>query len=149
MNLDHDLLEDMKRSMKSGDKIRVETIRGLRAQLKNAQISKGEELSEEDLIQVLSSAAKKRKESIEQFKAVGRSDRADVEQTELDIIYEYLPKQLDEKQIEELVNSIFAEVRPASIADMGKVMGIIMPKVKGQADGKLVQQIVRDKLTSS
>lgn len=148
MNLDHNLLEDMKRSMKSGDKLRVETIRGLRAQLKNARIAKGEELSEEDMIQVLSSAAKKRKESIEQFKAVGRSDRADTEQAELDIIYEYLPKQLDEKQIQQLVDSIVAEVKPSSLADMGKVMGVIMPKVKGQADGKLVQQIVRDKLSS-
>lgn len=148
MNLDHNLLEDMKRSMKSGDKLRVETIRGLRAQLKNARIAKGEELSEEDMIQVLSSAAKKRKESIEQFKAVGRSDRADTEQAELDIIYEYLPKQLDEKQIQQLVDSIVAEVKPSSVADMGKVMGVIMPKVKGQADGKLVQQIVRDKLSS-
>lgn len=148
MNLDHDLIEDMKRSMKTGDKIRVETVRGLRAQLKNAQISKGKELSDEDMIQVLSSAAKKRKESIEQFKAVGRDDRADVEQTELDIIYEYLPKQLDEKQIQQLVDSVVAEVKPTSMADMGKVMGIIMPKVKGQADGKVVQQIVRDKLSS-
>jgi uncharacterized protein YqeY len=148
MNLDHDLLEDMKRSMKSGDKLRVETVRGLRAQLKNARISKGEELSDEDMIQVLSSAAKKRKESIEQFKAVGRPDRADTEQTELDIIYEYLPKQLDENQIRQLLDSIVAEVKPSSMADMGRIMGIIMPKVKGQAEGKLVQQIVRDKLSS-
>jgi uncharacterized protein len=148
MNLDHDLLEDMKRSMKSGDKLRVETIRGLRAQLKNARISKGEELSDEDMIQVLSSAAKKRKESIEQFKAVGRADRADTEQTELDIIYEYLPKQLDENQIRQLLDSIVAELKPSSMADMGRIMGVIMPKVKGQADGKLVQQIVRDKLSS-
>jgi uncharacterized protein YqeY len=148
MNLDRDLLEDMKRSMKKGDKVRVETIRGLRAQLKNAQISKGEELSDEDMIQVLSSAAKKRKESIEQFKAGGREDRAAIEQTELDIIYEYLPEQLNEKQIGELVNAVVAEVKPTSMADMGKVMGIIMPKVKGQADGKLIQQIVRDKLSS-
>lgn len=149
MNLDHDLLEDMKRSMKKGDKVRVETVRGLRAQLKNAQISKGKQLSDEDMIQVLSSAAKKRKESIEQFKAVGRSDRADIEQRELDIIYEYLPKQLDEKQIGELVVAVVAEIKPTSMADMGKIMGVVMPKVKGQADGKLVQQIVRDKLSSS
>jgi len=148
MNLDHDLLEDMKRSMKKGDKIRVETVRGLRAQLKNAQISKGKELSDDDMVQVLSSAAKKRKESIEQFKAVGREDRAKIEQVELDIIYEYLPEQLDEKQIGQLADAVIAEVRPASMNDMGKVMSIIMPKVKGQADGKLVQQIVRDKLSS-
>lgn len=148
MFLDNQLLEDMKRSMKAGDKIRVETIRGLRAQLKNAQITKNGELSEEEVIQVLSNAAKKRKESIEQFNAVGRKDRADIEQQELDIIHEYLPKQMDEKEIGALVNSVFEEVKPESMKDMGKIMSSIMPKVKGRADGKLVQQIVRDKLSS-
>jgi uncharacterized protein YqeY len=148
MHLDNQLIEDMKRSMKAGDKIRVETIRGLRAQLKNAQITKNGELSEEEVIQVLSNAAKKRKESIEQFNAVGRKDRADIEQQELDIIHEYLPKQMDEKEISVLVDSVFEEVKPESMKDMGKIMGSIMPKVKGRADGKLVQQIVRDKLSS-
>ena len=148
MFLDNQLLEDMKRSMKAGDKIRVETIRGLRAQLKNAQITKNGELSEEEVIQVLSNAAKKRKESIEQFNAVGRKDRADIEQQELDIIHEYLPKQMDEKEIGALVNSVFEEVKPESMKDMRKIMSSIMPKVKGRADGKLVQQIVRDKLSS-
>lgn len=148
MHLDNQLIEDMKRSMKAGDKIRVETIRGLRAQLKNAQITKNGELSEEEVIQVLSNAAKKRKESIEQFNAVGRKDRADIEQQELDIIHEYLPKQMDEKEIGALVNSVFEEVKPESMKDMGKIMSSIMPKVKGRADGKLVQQIVRDKLSS-
>ncbi len=148
MNLDQRLLEDMKRSMKAKDKIRVETIRGLRAQLKNTQIMKGEELSEDEVIQVLTNAAKKRKESIEQFKKVGREDRAEIEQQELEIIYEYLPEQLDENQIKELVDSVFDEVNPESMKDMGKVMSVIMPKVKGRADGKLVQQIVRDKLSS-
>lgn len=148
MHLDHELLEDMKRSMKARDKIRVETIRGLRSQIKNAQIMKGEELSEEEAVQVLSNAAKKRKESIEQFNAVGRKDRADIEQKEFNIIHEYLPKQMDEKQIGKLVNEVFEEVKPSSMKDMGKVMSSIMPKVKGKADGKVVQQIVRDKLSS-
>lgn len=148
MSLDQKLLEDMKRSMKAKDKIRVETVRGLRAQLKNAQITKGEELSEEEVLQVLSNAAKKRKESIEQFTNVGRKDRADIEQQELDIIQEYLPKQMDQKEIDELINSVLMEVKPESMKDMGKVMSSIMPKVKGRADGKLIQQIVRDKLAS-
>lgn len=148
MSLEQELIEDMKRSMKARDKIRVETIRGLRAQLKNAQITKSGELSEEEVIQTLSNAAKKRKESIEQFNAVGREDRADIEQQELEIIQEYLPKQMDEKEIGELISSVFEEVKPESMKDMGKIMSSIMPKVKGRADGKLVQQIVRDKLSS-
>jgi uncharacterized protein YqeY len=148
MEIDDRLLEDMKRSMKAKDRIRVETVRGLRGQLKNAQITKGEELSEDDIIQVLTNAAKKRKESIEQFKEVGREDRAEIEQQELEIIYEYLPEQLDEKEIGKLVDSVISEVNPESMKDMGKVMGVIMPKVKGRADGKLVQKIVREKLSS-
>jgi len=148
MNLDQQLLEDMKRFMKAKDKIRVETIRSLRGQLKNASISKGSELSEDEAIQEISKAAKKRKESIEQFKAVGREDRADIEQQELDIIYEYLPDQMEEKQIEELVDKVIGEINPASEKDIGKIMGAIMPKVKGRADGKLIQQIVQNKLSS-
>lgn len=138
----------MKRSMKAKDKTRVETIRSLRGQLKNASISKGAELSDEEVIREISKAAKKRKESIEQFKAVGREDRAEIEQQELDIIYEYLPDQMDEKQIEELVDKVVGEVNPISEKDIGKVMSVIMPQVKGRADGKLVQQIVRNKLSS-
>lgn len=148
MNLDQQLLEDMKRSMKAKDKIRVETIRSLRGQLKNAIISKGSDLSEDEVIQEISKAAKKRKESVEQFKAVGREDRASIEQQELDIIYEYLPDQMDEGQIEELVDQVIGEVNPTSEKDIGKIMSAIMPRVKGRADGKLVQQIARNKLSS-
>lgn len=148
MSLDQQLFEDMKCSMKAKDKIRVETIRSLRGQLKNASISKGSDLSEDEVIQEISRAAKKRKESIEQFKAVGREDRASIEQQELDIIHEYLPDQMDEYQIAELVGNVFEEINPTSEKDIGKIMSAIMPKVKGRADGKLVQQIVRNKLSS-
>ena len=91
MGLEKQLLEDMNKALKAGDKIRLETIRGLRSQLKNAEIAKGDKLSEEEVVQVLSGAAKKRRESIEQFRAVGRSDRADTEQQELEI---YLAKSI-------------------------------------------------------
>ncbi len=147
--LEKQLLEDMKAAMKSGDKLRLETIRGLRAQLKNAEIDKGAPLTDDDVIQVLMRAAKKRKESIEQFKAVGREDRAAEEAQELKIIEGYLPKQMDEAEIAALVDKVIAEVGAASPRDMGKVMGKVMPQVKGRADGKLVQQIVRQKLASN
>ncbi len=146
--LEKQLLEDMKAAMKSGDKLRLETIRGLRAQLKNAEIEKGAPLTDEDVIQVLMRAAKKRKESIEQFKAVGREDRAQEEAEELKIIESYLPRQMDEAEIAALVEKVIAEVGATSPKDMGKVMGKIMPQVKGRADGKMVQQIVRQKLAS-
>jgi len=148
MSIQPKLLEDMKMAMKSGDKIRLETIRGLRSQLKNTEIDKGEALSLEDEIQVLMSAAKKRKESIEQFKAGQRFDRAEEEERELHIIQEYLPQQMSEEEIVLLVNTVLTEVSATSPADMGKVMSKLMPQVKGRADGKIVQKIVQQKLAT-
>lgn len=148
MSLEAKLLEDMKAAMKAGDKIRLETIRGLRAQIKNAQIEAGKELTDDEIIRVLQSAAKKRKESIELFRAGGREDQAEVEAQELKIIESYLPRQMSAEEIAQLVNEAIQEVQATSMKDLGKVMGAIMPKVKGKADGKLVQQIVREKLSS-
>jgi len=148
MSIQPKLLEDMKMAMKSGDKIRLETIRGLRSQLKNTEIDKGEALSLEDEIQVLMSAAKKRKESIEQFKAGQRFDCAEEEERELHIIQEYLPQQMSEEEIVLLVNTVLTEVSATSPADMGKVMSKLMPQVKGRADGKIVQKIVQQKLAT-
>lgn len=146
MSLEKKLLEDMKSALKGGDKIRLETIRGVRAQIKNAQIDKGGELSEEELIQVLMSAAKKRKEAIEQYAAGGRQDLVDLESQELKIIESYLPEQMGADEIARIADEVIKEVSAASVKDMGKVMGAIMPKVKGKADGKIVQQVVREKL---
>lgn len=147
MSLEKKLVEDMKAAMKGQDKIRLETIRGLRSQLKNAQIDKRRELNEEEMIQVLMNAAKKRKEAIEQYKAVGREDRAEIENQELKIIETYLPEQMSEEEIAQLVDETLIEVSATSMKDMGRVMGAIMPRVKGKADGKLVQQVVKEKLT--
>lgn len=147
MDLQKKLIEDMKVAMKSGDKLRLETIRSIRAQLKNAQIEKGRELTEEEELEVLQRVAKKRKESIEQFKAVGREDRAEIEAKELEIIQSYMPAQLSEEELEKLVDAVIAEVGASNIKDLGKVMKTIMPQVKGRADGKIVQQMVRNKLS--
>lgn len=148
MSIEKQLLEDMKAAMKSGDKVRLETIRGLRAQLKNAQIEKGGELTDDEVQQVLNTAAKKRKEAIEQYRSLGREDRANIEAQELEIIESYLPAQMASAEIAALVEVTIARVNAASIKDLGKVMGAIMPQVKGKADGKLVQQIVREKLSA-
>ena len=99
-------------------------------------------------MQVLNSAAKKRRDAIELYQQHGKADRADEELQELAIIEAYLPKQLDESAIAELVEKAIAETNADSIKDMGKIMGVIMPQVKGVADGKLVQQIVKDKLSA-
>ena len=148
MALQEQLMNDLKEAMKAKDKVRLETIRGLRAQLKNAEIDKGRPLTEEEEIQVLMSAVKKRKESIEQFRAVNRPERAAEEEQELKIIQQYLPEQMSEEEITQLVELVIQEVGASSPRDMGKVMGKIMPQVKGRADGKIVQSIVRKKLES-
>lgn len=148
MDIPAKLIEDMKTAMKSGDKVRLETIRGLRSQMKNVEIDKGRPLTDEEVIQVLNNAAKKRRESIEQFKLVNRFDRASEEQKELEIIQEYLPRQMTEKEIEDLVTDVMRNVNANSPSDMGKVMGAVMPQLKGRADGKLVQKIVQQKLAT-
>ena len=148
MSVEKKLMDDYKIAMKSGDKVRLETIRGMRSQLKNFQIEKMRELTEDEVLQVLNSAAKKRRDAIELYQQHGKADRADEELQELAIIEAYLPKQLDESAIAELVEKAISETNADSIKDMGKIMGVIMPQVKGVADGKLVQQIVKDKLSA-
>jgi uncharacterized protein len=148
MSIQQKLMDDMKAAMKAGEKLRLETVRGLRAQFKNLEIDKGHPLTDEEEIQALMSAAKKRKESIEQFKAVNRLDRAAEEEKELEIIHSYLPEQLSEEKIAELVDQVIKEVGATSPGEMGKVMGKIMGQVKGRADGRLVQTVVQQKLTA-
>ena len=147
MGLEERLLEDMKTGMKSGDKLAVETLRMLRSQIKNASIAKGEDLSEDDVIGVLSKEAKKRKESLELFKEGGREDLVEKEQTELDLISSYLPEALSDDELLGIVQKAIDESGAEGLRDMGKVMGLVMPKVKGRADGKMVQELVKKKLS--
>ena len=141
-------MSDMKDAMKAHEKVRLETIRGIRAQIKNRQIELGRELNDEDVVEVLSTAAKRRKESIEQFQNAGRQERVDEETAELEIIQSYLPEQMSEAEITEIVIRVIRDVNAESPKDMGKVMGKLMPQVKGKADGKLVQKIVQQKLSA-
>ena len=149
MSLEKQLLEDMKVAMKAGDKVRLDTIRNLRSALKNEQISKGDELTDDEAQKVLRTAKKRAKDAIEQFKVGGRDDRVQEESAQLAVIESYLPQQLSQEEIEQIVQQTIADVGAASMSDMGKVMGAVMAKVSGQADGKLVQQVVREKLMAS
>lgn len=147
MNIQDRLNEDLKTAMKAKEKVKVETIRMVRAQLKDFQIAKGDELSEEDEVSVLTSAAKKRKEALDLYKKSDRQDLIEKEKQELEIISAYLPAQLSKEEIEKIVVRIVEEVGASSPQDMGKVMGASMKELKGKADGKIVQEIVREKLT--
>lgn len=148
MNLLDRLIEDMKIAMKSGARVRLSVIRQLRSQIKNAQLApgKGGELTDDEVLQVISNAAKKAKEAIELYKQGNRQDLVEKESAELAIIQEYLPEQLSEDEIAKIVDSVIAEVNATSMQDMGRVMGKVMQQVRGKADGKLVQQLVRSKL---
>ena len=146
MSIQVKLTEDMKKAMKEGDKIRLSTIRLLLAQLKDTKIAKGDILYEEEEIAVLTSAAKKRKESIKAYAEGGREDLVERESKELEIISSYLPEQLSEKEIASKISQIIEKTGAVSLKDLGIVMREAMQEFKGRADGKLVQQLVRKKL---
>ena len=142
MSLADKLQEDMKLAMKSRDELRLSTIRLLRSSVGYARIEKGNELTDDEVLDVLSKAAKQRRESIEAAELGGRADIAERENAELAIISEYLPKQLDEAEIEAIARQIAAEVGASDPKDRGKIMGPLMHRVRGQADGRLANQVV-------
>ena len=142
MSLIDKLQEDMKLALKSRDELRLSTIRLLRSSVSYARIEKGDELTDDEVIDVLSRAAKQRRESIDAASNVGRMDVADKEKAELDIITEYLPKQLSEAEVEAIAKEVAAQVGAVDIKDRGKVMGPVMQRVRGRADGKLASQVV-------
>ncbi len=146
MSLKEKITEDMKAAMKEGDKVKLNLIRMLRSEIKYKEIDIGSELDDDGTVDVLCSAVKKRKESIEEFEKGGREDLVAREEKELKIIYGYLPQQLSEDELLKLIDDSIAEVEAQSPKDIGKVMRAIMPKVKGKAEGKKVNQMVSLKL---
>lgn len=146
MTLKEKLAEDMKAAMKAGEKLRLETLRTLRAALMEKEIERrgsGSGVTAEDEVGVLTTAAKRRKESIEQFEKGGRSDLVEQETKELAIIQEYLPRQMSVEELTALVKGIIAEIGGSSAADFGKVMPAVMKQAKGKAEGRVVQELVR------
>lgn len=143
MGLREKIIDDMKTAMKSGDKIRLETIRSVRALILEFDKSgANRELTPDDEIAMLSTAVKKRKESVEMFTNAGRIDLAEKESAELKILQEYLPKQLSEAEIIEEIKTIAAEVNASTKADFAKLMPAAMKALKGKTDGKTVKALV-------
>ena len=137
---------DMKAAMKAREKGKLQAIRTLLSSLNNARIEKGSDLDEDDVISVLSTEAKKRREAAQAYEEGGRQELADKEKRELDVIQEYLPPQLTDQEVEELVDQAIEKTGASSKADMGKVMGFVMPKVKGRYEGSKVKDIVLGRL---
>ncbi len=149
MSLKERLKEDMKAALKAKDKEKLSVIRMLQALIKNAEIDKRGELTDEEIISLLQKYAKQRRESIEMYEKGGRQDLVEKEKRELEIVEGYLPKQMSEEEIRELVAEVIKEVGASSPKDFGKVMQAVMPKVKGRADGSLVNRVVRELLAQS
>ncbi|RSK27895.1 GatB/YqeY domain-containing protein [Bacillus sp. HMF5848] len=148
MSLLERLNNDMKQAMKNKDKDKLSVIRMVKASLQNEAIKvKKDGLSEDEEMTVLSRELKQRKDSLQEFKAAGRDDLADKTQGEIEIIQQYMPEQLGEEKLLAIVNETIAEVGASTKADMGKVMAAIMPKVKGKADGGLVNKLVQQQLS--
>ena len=148
MSLLENISDDMKKAMKSREKLRLETLRLIRAGLLEKQVEKRPSggMTAEDEIAVLNSASKKRKESIEIYRKVGREDLAGQEEKELAIIQEYLPKQLSEEEVEGFIKKVITETSASSQKDFGKVMPLVMKELKGKADGRLIQELVKKHL---
>jgi len=146
MSLRENISAELKSAMKARDSVKINTLRMLLAQIKDLEIAEQRALTEEDELAVLTNAAKKRKEAIALYEQSDRTDLLEREQAELQIIASYLPRQLTRDEIEAAIADVISELNASTPSDLGKVMGAAMKRLKGKADGKLVQEIVRAKL---
>jgi len=138
---------DLASSMKEGDAQRTGVLRLLKNALKNEQIKAGKELSNDEALKVVQREGKQRKDSIAQFTQGGRSDLVESEERELAIIENYLPQQMEEAELAQLVDAVITEINATDMAQMGAVIGAVMQRAAGRADGAAVSQLVRQKLS--
>ena len=151
MSLKEKIGEDIKTAMKAKDKVRLQTVRSIKKAILEKEVElrpQGQDsLTPEHEIELLSQQAKQRRDSIEQFKNAGRDDLAEKESQELAVIETYLPKQASDEEIETIIDKIIADSGASNLKDLGKVMGPAMKQLKGKADGKKIQALVKSKLS--
>lgn len=143
MSLKQRLTDELKNAMKNKDQLRKNVITMIRADIKQIEVDKRVELTDDDVIDIISKQAKQRRDSIEEFEKGGREDLVEQAKQEVNVLMEYLPEQLSEEEIETIIKEVVTETGATSMKDMGKIMAAAMPKLKGRADGKVVNQIVR------
>ncbi|MBF7096859.1 GatB/YqeY domain-containing protein [Alkalibacter mobilis] len=148
MSLKDQLMSDLKTAMKEKDSIRKATITMVRAAILQNEKDNKTELSDEDVLGVISKQVKQRKDSLSEFEKAQRDDLVDQARKELEILMDYLPKQLTEEEVRKIVSDTIDEVGATSVKDMGKVMSAVMPKVKGKADGALINKCVKEILNA-
>lgn len=147
MSLEERLVEEMKQAMRSNDKLRLSTIRMIRSASKNKEIELRKKLDDEDILRVIQGMVRKGEESVEQFQAGGRTDLVEKEQTEIEILKSFLPQPVSQEEILRIIDQSIEETQASSLKDLGKVMKSVMPKLGGKADGKLINQLVRERLS--
>jgi len=142
------ILSDLVSAMKNKDKETLSVLRMVKGAIQLEEINKKQELNDEDVIAVLSKQIKTRKESIAEFEKAGRTDLVEQTSKEVEILSKYMPEQLSEEEITKIIADAFNEVNPTSQSDMGKIMKVVTPKLKGKADMGLVSKLIKERLTS-
>lgn len=146
MTLSERINNDLKEAMKSKDSFRLSVIRMVKGAMQLAKPNPREELTDDDVITVISKQIKMRNDSIKEFEAAGRSDLVEQNKKEIEILNTYMPKQLSEEELTEIIDKVFKEAKPTSQKDMGLIMKNISPLVKGKADMSLVNKLVKERL---
>lgn len=144
MSLKERLMLDLKESMKSKDKIRKNVVTMIRASIKQSEVDNRVELGDKEIIDVISKQLKQSKDAMIEFEKGNREDLVELTKLEIDILMEYLPEQLTEEELKVMVQEAIENVDAKSMKDMGKIMGYLMPKIKGKADGSMVNAIVKN-----
>ncbi len=147
MSIKDQINADLKEAIKSQNNARRDALRGLMAAIRQVEVDKQKDVSDDDVVAILQKEAKNRNETIDAFTQGGRPEDAEQERLELTIIEQYLPEQLGREELEALVEEAIARTGASSVQDTGKVIGLVMQQAKGRADGKVISQIVREKLS--
>ncbi len=147
MGLEERLVDEMKQAMRSSDKLRLSTIRMIRTAVKNKEIELRKKLDDEEIQRVIQGMLRRNEESIEQFRLGGRMDLVDKESKEVDILRSFLPQALSTEEILKVIDESIQETQASSMKDLGKVMKSVMPKLTGKADGKVINQLVKERLS--
>ncbi|RDY23970.1 GatB/YqeY domain-containing protein [Romboutsia maritimum] len=146
MSLKEKLQEDLKSSMKNKDTVRKSVVTLIRASIKQFEVDNRVELEEEGIIDIIAKQLKQRRDALVEFQKASREDLVKETEAEIQVLKEYLPQQLSEEELNEIVKDTISEVGATSMKDMGKIMSAIKPKTKGRADGKLINELIKKNL---
>jgi len=147
MGLEERLTDEMKQAMKSSDKLRLSTIRMIRSAVKNKEIELRKKLGDEEIQRVIQGMVRKGEESVEQFQSGGRADLVEKEKKEIEILKSFLPQPIDQEEILRIIDQSIEETQASSLKDLGKVMKSVIPKLGGKVDGRIINQLVKERLS--